>query len=300
MIFMHIYALFAQNRRCPLTGWRKHAHPSLPPSSPFLESGYPKSALKIFSRASRAEPSRAEPHARVTSATYFFFFPSLSPHSTLFPRCPSRVAHPSLSMARPADRLALSLFSREREGGRGYRQKRDQTDDGDKKRKILSSLLPPRSLVDDESGRFAQRWTRSERLARAQTRFVVCVYVCVYVCVCVLYRNATRTWPKAGISLISFPAALPAEVAIKIVWKGGRYAYNEYPGVLRFSCGGEREGGIRSGRKGVACHAVVFCGFLELGKEGGIMRRGRWELTGVNSWMGEEEEEEKDRFSKGS
>lgn len=46
---------------------------------------------------------------------------------------------------------------------------------------------------------------------------------------------------------------------------------------------GEREGGIRSGRKGVACHAVVFCGFLELGREGGIMRRGRWELTGVNS-----------------
>lgn len=133
---------------------------SLPPSLvPLPRKRIPEKRFENFqsSEPSGAEPSRAEPHARVTSATYFFFFPSLSPHSTLFPRCPSRVAHPSLSMARPADRLARSLFFLQREGGRGYRQKRDQTDDGDKKRKILSSLLPPRSLVDDESGRFAQR-----------------------------------------------------------------------------------------------------------------------------------------------
>ena len=76
MIFMHIYALFAQNRRCPLTGWRKHAHPFHP------ESGYPKSALKISSRASRAARSRHVGYIFFFSFFFFFFF--FHPH-TLFP-----------------------------------------------------------------------------------------------------------------------------------------------------------------------------------------------------------------------
>lgn len=138
------------------------------PSSPSLESGYPKSALKISSRAS-AERSRAEPSRALASRRLrIFFFFSLHIPPPIFPRCPEWRIHPfrwhtraytvSISVyiyiyarARPADRLALSLFSRGREGGGGYRQKRDQTDDGDKKRKNLSP-----SLVD-ESGRFAQR-----------------------------------------------------------------------------------------------------------------------------------------------
>lgn len=137
------------------------------PSPPSLESGYPKSALKISSRAS-AERSRAEPSRALASRRLRIFF-FLSPHST--PHIPSlsRVAHPSLSMAhtriyseyigvyiyiyaRETGRSTGALPFFQREGGRGgYRQKRDQTDDGDKKRKNLSP-----SLVD-ESGRFAQR-----------------------------------------------------------------------------------------------------------------------------------------------
>lgn len=137
------------------------------PSSPSLESGYPKSALKISSRAS-AERSRAEPSRALASRRLRIFFFSLHIPPPIFPRCPEWRIHPfrwhtraytvSISVyiyiyarARPADRLALSLFSRGRAGGGGYRQKRDQTDDGDKKRKNLSP-----SLVD-ESGRFAQR-----------------------------------------------------------------------------------------------------------------------------------------------
>lgn len=299
MIFMHIYALFAQNRRCPLTGWRKHAHPSLPPSLvPLPRKRIPEKRFENFqsSEPSGAEPSRA---ARSRHVGYIFFFFPLS-LSTFHP-LPSLPVQSGASIPFDGETGrstgALSLFSPE--GGRERISAKAGSNGWWWQKEKNSILSPPPSLA-----RRRRVWTictalNSKRaLARAQTRFVVCVYVCVYVCVCVLYRNATRTWPKAGISLISFPAALPAEVAIKIVWKGGRYAYNEYPGVLRFSCGGEREGGIRSGRKGVACHAVVFCGFLELGREGGIMRRGRWELTGVNSWM--EEEEEKDRFSKES
>lgn len=149
-------------------------------------------------------------------------------------------------------------------------------------------IYPPRSStsLDDLHSVELER-----ALARARMRFAVGGCVCARVCV--LYRSATRTWPKAGISLISFPAALPAEVAIKIVWKGGRYAYNEYPGVLRFSWGrGEEELDRERGWRVTRWSSAVFWNR----KEGGITRRGRWELTGANSgdsWIGEKEEEER-------
>ena len=72
MIFMHIYALFAQNRRCPLTGWRKHAHP--PPRKRIPE--------KRFENFQLSEPSRTLAPRRL----HILFFLSLTPVYP-FPRC---------------------------------------------------------------------------------------------------------------------------------------------------------------------------------------------------------------------
>lgn len=102
------------------------------PSSPSLESGYPKSALKISSRApSGAEPSRA---ARSRHVGYVFFFFSLHIPPPIFPRCPEWRIHPfrwhtraytvSISVyiyirARETGRSTGALPFFQREGGRG-------------------------------------------------------------------------------------------------------------------------------------------------------------------------------------
>ena len=292
MIFMHIYALFAQNRRCPLTGWRKHAHPFHP------ESGYPKSALKISSRASRAARSRHVGYIFFFSFFFFFFF-STPVHS--FPRCrlsrgPECFQPPLFHVAytyiqtdiqrhthmhtqRPRS-VSLSLFFFSSE----VSQKRDQTDDGDKKRKI-----PPMGLDRLERGNYSLVSLAVAR-ARVQVRFVlyidIYIYICICICICIYIsgHGATRTWPKAGISLISFPAALPTEVAIKIVWKGGRYAYNEYsrgftipverPGIRSWK-GACRRGGLytRRGGRPRGRSSAVFWNYCQ--GEGNVMRRER-------------------------
>lgn len=111
-----------------------------------FQSSEPSRAESDRVEPSRAEPSRAEPRTLARAATYSFFslFLSIPPPYTL-PSL-SRVAHPSLSTAYIRDRLALPLFFRRGEG-RIYGQKRDQTDDGDKKREKSIPLppSPPRS-----------------------------------------------------------------------------------------------------------------------------------------------------------
>lgn len=106
------------------------------PSPPLPRKRIPEKRFENFqSSERRAEPSRAEPRARVTSATYFFF--SLSTfHPPIFPRCPEWRIHPfrwhtraytvSISVyiyiyirARETGRSTGALPFFQREGGRG-------------------------------------------------------------------------------------------------------------------------------------------------------------------------------------
>ena len=151
MIFMHIYALFAQNRRCPLTGWRKHAHP--PPRKRIPE--------KRFENFQLSEPSRTLAPRRL----HILFFLSLTPVYP-FPRC--RLSRgPECSRPPIFDSAYIYIYTDQYTQDTyiythrlqsvdwpslpfflffffflfRVSQKRDQTDDGDKKRKNLAMGL---------------------------------------------------------------------------------------------------------------------------------------------------------------
>lgn len=170
------------------------------PSSPSLESGYPKSALKISSRAS-AERSRAEPSRALASHRLRIFF-FLSPHST--PHIPSlsRMAHPSLSMAHThiySEYIGIYIYIRARDRPidwrspffpEGGREGEDIGKSGIKRTMVTKreKIYPPRSStsLDDLHSVELERAS-----ARARMRFAVGGCVCARVCV--LYRSATRT-----------------------------------------------------------------------------------------------------------
>ena len=273
MIFMHIYALFAQNRRCPLTGWRKHAHP--PPRKRIPE--------KRFENFQLSEPSRTLAPRRL----HILFFLSLTPVYP-FPRC--RLSRgPECSRPPIFDSAYIYIYTDQYTQDTYIYTHRLQSVDwpslpfffffffffvqGIAKAGSNGWWWQKEKKPRDGSGPFAA-WNS---LARS---FVV-AHARVLVWFVISGSSATRTWPKAGISLISFPAVLPTEVAIKIVWKGGRYAYNEYSGVLRFSWSEPRRG-IRSWRgacgaegcaPAVRWSSVVFWNCCE--GEGNVMRRKR-------------------------
>lgn len=98
------------------------------------ESGYPKSALKISSRAS------SEPHAHAASATYFFPAPSTAPRGPAMVPAPNSRPQPPFSVAAaartPSAVDSARFFPSPGAVRPGLSQKQDQTDDGDKKREI--------------------------------------------------------------------------------------------------------------------------------------------------------------------
>lgn len=167
------------------------------PSPPSLESGYPKSALKISSRAS-AERSRAEPSRALASRRLRIFFFSLHIPPPIFPRCPEWRIHPFRWHTR-AYTVSISVYiyiytrARDRpidwrspffpEGGR---EGEDIGKSGIKRTMVTKreKIYPPRSStsLDDLHSVELERAS-----ARARMRFAVGG------CVCVLYRSATRT-----------------------------------------------------------------------------------------------------------
>lgn len=137
---LHAY-LCAFRSKPPVSANRvthKHAHPLA------TESGYPKSALKISSRPSRAEPSRA---ARSRHVGYIFF-------STPVHRSPSRFTYPSapyiplLGGAHPPLAVYSRSFFPSRARGGGESRRDGYRESGIKRMMVTkrekSTVPPPR------------------------------------------------------------------------------------------------------------------------------------------------------------